>query len=135
MYIFPYFLSHSLSYLLQCLSSAGLDFEPSPQPLFFTSNSSRACTSFTIIDDVILEGVESFEVSLSAEEDPAILFSHSSVVVEIQDNDRVTVGLIKESYTVVEEGGAVEVCIRLNGAIERVVIVTLATEGASATGE
>ena len=112
-----------------------MDFDPSPQPLLFTSNSSRACASFTIIDDIILEGVESFEVSLSAEEDPAILFGLSSVVVEIEDNDHVTVGMIKESYAVAEEGGAVEVCIRLTGTIERVVTVTMATEGGSASGE
>ena len=112
-----------------------MDFDPSPQSLLFTSNSSQACASFTIIDDVILEGVESFEVILSAEEDPAILFARSSVVVEIEDNDRVTVSVVKTHYTVAEEGGAVEVCIRLTGTIETAVNVTMATEGASATGE
>ena len=111
-----------------------MDFDPSSQPLLFTSNISRACAHFTVIDDVILEGVESFEVSLSAEEDPAILFGLSSVVVEIVDNDHVMVGVVEDSYTVAEEGGAVEVCIRLTGAIERVVTVTMATEGGSATG-
>ena len=112
-----------------------MDFDPSPQSLLFTSNSSQACVSFTIINDVILEGVESFEVSLSAEEDPTILFDLSSVVVEIVDNDHVTVGVVEESYTVSEEGGAVEVCIRLTGAIEIAVSVTMATEDGSATGE
>ena len=130
-------LPHSITTLTRSLhlSSAGLDFDSSPQPLLFTSNSSRACASFTIINDVILEGVESFEVSLSAEEDPAILFGLSSVVVEIEDDDQVTVGVVEESYTVAEEGGAVEVCIRLAGTIERVVTVTMATEGGSATGK
>ena len=112
-----------------------MDFDPSPQLLLFTFNSSQACASFAIIDDVILEGVESFVVSLSAEEDPAILFARSSVVVEIEDNDQVTVSMVEESYTVAEEGGAVEVCIRLTGAIETAVNVTMATEGASAIGE
>ena len=79
--------------------------------------------------------MESFEVSLSAEEDPAILFGLSSVVVEIEDNDQVTVSVVEESYTVAEEGGAVEVCIRLTGAIQRIVTVTMATEGGSATRE
>ena len=79
--------------------------------------------------------MESFEVSLSAEEDPAILFGLSSIVVEIEDNDHVIVGLVEDRYTVAEEGGAVEVCTRLTGAIERVVNVTMTTEGVSATGE
>ena len=129
----------SLSPVCQChahflpLSSAGLDFDSSSQSLLFTSNSSQTCASFMIIDDVILEGVELFDVSLSTE-DPAVLFGLSSVVVEIEDNDHVTVGVIEESYTVAE-GGSVEVCIRLTGATERVVTVTMATEGVSATGE
>ena len=79
--------------------------------------------------------MESFQVSLSAEEDPAILLGHSSVVVEIDDDDHVTVGMVKESYTVAEEGGTVEVCIRLTGAIETAVSVTMGTEGTSATGK
>lgn len=132
--------SHPLSlYLSLPPLPADLDFEAVPHPLVLekeapTSNTSHTCTSFVAIDDSSVEAEETFQLTLSSD-DPAVVLERSSVTVVIEDNDQVTVGMVKESYEVAEEGRAIEVCARLNGTTEKEIVVAMFTESSTALGK
>lgn len=113
---------------------AGLDFDLPSRHLTLDGASDHVCTSFTAIDDSSIEAEEAFTLTLSTN-DPAILFNRTSVTVVIEDNDQVTVGMMRESYEVAEEDGTVEVCVQLSGTTEKDIVVNIFTEDGTALGK
>ena len=48
---------------------------------------SRACQSISITDDSVLEDVEEFEVTLTAESEPSAVIDPGRAIIKITDND------------------------------------------------
>ena len=110
------------------------DYSTFTVELTFNATSSRACTDIPIEDDTILENPENFTVVLTSD-DPDVSFMPPTSVVTIIDNDGVTIGFERETYTAMENEGSVEVCAILRGGeLEREVIVNLDTGDITAEG-
>jgi hypothetical protein len=72
----------------------------------------RRCVNVTIVDDVILENVESFDLYLerTSDLDSRITLDPAHGVLEFADNDVAAVGLERTFYNVSEGVGAMNVC-------------------------
>ncbi len=103
------------------------------------------CADVDILDDTVLENPETFSVYLnttSVTDNPIansgriIVDSRAQVaVVTILDNDSVTVGIERESYIVDEGDKAIEICVVLEGELEREVHVSILTVADTAHGK
>ena len=97
------------------------------------SDGNRKCFFLTIIDDMSVEDVESFQLNLSSN-DPSIVATDSAIV-SILDNDQLTLAIELPSYTVLESAGTVEVSVLVSGGeLQRDVSIMLNTQDGSATG-
>ena len=85
----------------------GEDYTATTATLTFTSSVTEATVTVDILDDVLVEGNETFEVSLSGER----VSSGSGVArVTIIDND-VEIGFSPDEYMVDEDAGSVELTV------------------------
>ena len=71
--------------------TAGTDYSSSSEPFTVAFNGETAgsprCAEVTIIDDVLVEGPESFQISLSTDDDFTVV-DPGMAIVTINDNDR-----------------------------------------------
>ena len=81
---------------------AGEDYIPTFGTLTFPSGSTSQTFSIAISDDDIPEGVETFQVTLSNASSDAVLYSPSTVMVEILPNDNVS-GVVRFCSTATQE--------------------------------
>lgn len=113
-------------------ASGGFAFPPS------TSPSQQQCRNIDILDDATYESTEQLSVNLSTSVSRVNLIT-TSLQIEIEDNDRVVVGLNQTEFAVVEElqSGDVSftVCTVLTGSIEKTVVVRLFSEHISSGGK
>lgn len=121
-------------------STLHVNFESSSLP------SQSDCVDIPVLSDTILEGTEHFTVSLSATGLPSPGMNGSGdsgvridpeasvATVFLEDNDRVGVGFVEESYITDESYGVVTVCIILYGQLERRVMVNVFTVNHTALG-
>lgn len=90
----------------------GDDYSVLNGTLPFSACQNRSCLTITIHDDLVLENVESFTVTLETTPGLDIRITLGQVVAEIEitDDDSATVGLEQTVYVVSEDGTSVEVC-------------------------
>jgi hypothetical protein len=110
-------------------SGGGVDYDSVSVDLEFNDGITRACTRIPIVDDLLDENEENFDLTLTTD-DPDIALAPDNAMVIIIDNDNVTIGLERTSTTVSEDDGTVEVCASVQGPVElqrsvRVVLSTL----------
>lgn len=104
-------------------------FQPS------TEAQQSLCVDVSVVNDAILENVETFHVEITTTA-PRVTIPLSSATVSIEDDDRVEVTVVIGELGVEEdvEGGEVDVCVSRLGATEKAVEVELFTESDSAIG-
>jgi hypothetical protein len=83
--------------------------------LTFPQGQRRVCTTIRLRNDRTQENTERFSLSLElpSNTDPRIELTQAEGQVIIRDSDEVVVELERESYTVDEDDGTVEVCVRI----------------------
>lgn len=93
-----------------------------------------------MIDDEILEAVESFHVEISTNV-PRVEVGRSTATVSLVDNDGVYMSLLERELTVNEDaaagggsGAQIWMCVRMTGIIQTGVVVRLFTEAGTAQG-
>ncbi|MEM7128672.1 MAG: SdrD B-like domain-containing protein, partial [Chloroflexota bacterium] len=112
----------TLAFTDDTATSGGIDYtEPAPAEIVIPAGDLSASISFTTIDDVIVEGDETFDVSI-VDAVSAIDFS-SPQTVTILDNDQPTVDLTVSSS--VTEGQSIEVRTTLDVTYTDNVTVTI----------
>lgn len=74
-------LSHSL------LLVVGVDFVLTSVSLTLNPNVTRSCVNIDIVDDLIIEGTEQFELNLQSFGAGVVSIVRQSIVIVIQDND------------------------------------------------
>lgn len=113
-------------------ASGNFTFPPSTMP------SQDRCFNIDILDDLTFESTEQLSVNLSANVSRVNLIT-TSIQIEIEDNDGVTVGLNQTDFAIVEElqSGDVSftVCTVLTGRLEKTVVVHLFSEPISSAGK
>ena len=131
MYIIIHVRTHTASADYR-FSNGSFSFPPSTRP------SQEECYNIYILDDATYEATEQLSVNLSTSVSRVNLIT-TSLQIEIEDNDNVTVGLNQTEFAVVEElqSGDVSftVCTVLTGSIEKTVIVRLFSEHVSSEGK
>lgn len=123
-------------------STANVDYTPQNSTFTFPPSSDTRqsiCIDFHLIDDEVLESVESFFVTIVVAV-PRVNVGLDTATVRLVDDDGVYVGLTQSVYTVDENGpegrgGIVDVCVQMRGVIERDVTISLLTEPGDADGE
>ena len=109
------------------------------QLVFKPQNTTRICTSITIMDDQSLEDEERFTVEILIS-DPAVYIASnttsktSTALVTIKDNDRVTVSLESSVYRVNESESRLSLCSMLHGATSKTIPISLSTQPGTAEG-
>ena len=69
-------------------TGASADYMPVSVNLTFTADDSMMCVNLTILDDTIVEGNQSFSVSLQSEANQPVIFTpHQEAIVVILDDD------------------------------------------------
>ena len=116
-------------------STNPVDFSHVQASFTFDRTTSRHCVDISIIDDSVLEDMESFDVII-ASSDPDVVVAPSRAVVSIIDNDVVTIGLENDRFQG-NEGEQSEVCASVRGitTLERSVTVRISTVDRSAQGK
>ena len=94
------------------------------------------CVDVLILDDDILEDVETFHVGITTTV-PRVTIVTSTAMVSVVDEDSVEVTLVTRELNVTEEeeGGTVEVCVEEEGVLEKEVEVQLFTVAGTAHGK
>ena len=97
------------------------------------------CIRYVVVDDDILEAVESFFVEISTSV-PRVTVGRSTATVSLVDNDGVYMSLVERELSVEEDtagvsGGQVQMCVRMTGIIQRELEVRLFTEAGTAQGK
>lgn len=134
-------MHHNLT-LCSSRSAADVDYVTTSSSVSFSPQgdsglrTQRECVQIEILEDVILEDTEYFNVSVTSEADSVQVYG-GILSVGIADNDYVVAGLKRLHYSVGEEEGSVTVCVEVRGEIKRTafVQVSLETASGSAIGE
>ena len=99
------------------------------------------CIDYEIVDDDVLEGVETFFVEISTSV-PRVMVGRSVSTVSLVDDDGVYVTLVQRELTVVENdaagggtAGQFELCVQMTGIIQTEVEIRLFTEAGTAQGK
>jgi hypothetical protein len=107
---------------------AGSDFNNDRITIHFspsTAEQRNECTTFSILDDEVVENTETFVVRLTSSE-PYVEIALNETVVYINDSDRASVDFELSSYSVREEE-TLEVCVVLRAVIDREASVRVST--------
>ena len=113
------------------LALAGADYTFASGLLSFPAGVSTQALVIPILNDKVVEGVESFTVNLSAPTGEAILGAPSAVVVSIQDDDSL-VQFSGVAASVVENAGIVTLTVNRTGNIDSVITVPFSFANATA---
>ena len=109
-------------------STNPVDFSHVQSSFTFDRTTSRRCVDISIIDDSVLEDMESFDVII-ASSDPGVVVAPSRAVVSIIDNEKIAVGFVQDRH---QGDGAelVEVCgVLRNGSLERSIVTQFSIQG------
>ena len=115
-------------------AAAGSDFTAPAATFTFPAGETSAMVSVTILDDSILEGTETFTLTLGAGTGYTVGSDDASTTVTINDQDTVTVQLNSMAYTVGEGDGTVTITVLKTGAAAIPVEVALTPSDGTATG-
>ena len=137
MYLYSHIQCYTFAYMHTVsedyrFASGNFVFLPSTMP------SQYRCFNVSILDDLTFESTEQLSVNLSTNVSRVNLIT-TSILIEIRDNDNITVGLNQTDFAVVEElqSGDVSftVCTVLTGRLEKTVVVHLSSQPISAAGK
>jgi ribosomal protein L35AE/L33A len=127
---------------VRCASSngsatAGNDYVQTTNTLNWGDGDSagKSCT-VPILDDTIIEGDETFNLTLSNATGGATIGDPDTAVVTITDNEELPAGTLQFSaadYSVDEDGGSVEITVTREGGSDGAVSVRCASSNGSAT--
>lgn len=129
-----------LNVIYSCfLSTDEIDYSAPPSSIVFAPSSAphqTECVDVYIINDVILEDVETFHLEITTTV-PRVSITQSTATVRVYDEDSVEVSLVEDVIRVPEEmeGGEVDVCVIRTGVIEKAVVVQLSTQPQTALGK
>ena len=98
------------------------------------SDGARKCINITIVDDDIVENIETFVVWLTSKDEAVSLIS-DHLTLTIIDNDKVRLALQQTNFTVNESIGHLEVNVGLDRKLERNVIFSLKTRDETALAQ
>jgi hypothetical protein len=107
-------------------ATATLDYTPVTGTLLFGDQQITASFTVPILDDLIAEGNETFNVVLSAPTNGAALGPNSTATVTILDNER-AVQFERTTFTVTEDGPAAQLTVIRTGPTTGAVTVRYAT--------
>ena len=116
-------LARVIEFSLVTLNTSLQDYVPKYTSLNLTPTTSRACASVVIMNDTILEAEEEFAVSLQTN-DPSIDVVLDTVTVVIEDSSFVRLNFVASRYNFTE-GSDMDVCVRLEGQIDRTVLASI----------
>ena len=113
--------------------TADVDYTPVTNvSLFADLGIARNCVDIVILNDLVLEDTESFEVALSSP-DETVHFTRPTANVYILDDDGVRMGLMERDYTGYE-GEEIEICVELVGMFSQSIQADVQTLPGSARG-
>ncbi|MEO8033044.1 MAG: Calx-beta domain-containing protein [Acidobacteriota bacterium] len=117
-------------------ATSGADYTASSGTLTWAAGDSTSKTfTVPILDDTIVEGNETFNITLSAPTGGATLGSQSSAVVTIVDIEPGVLQFANASYSVAEDGGSVTVTVtRTNGSTGAVTVNYATSTGTATSG-
>lgn len=98
------------------------------------NDGARKCINVTVIDDDLVESVETFQLWLTSKDEAVSLMSNQLTLMII-DNDRAALALEHTNFTVGESIGQLEVKLRLSGHLERDVIFSVMTDDGTALAQ
>ena len=113
------------------LALAGADYSFASGTLSFPAGVSTQALVIPILNDKVVEVIESFTVNLSAPTGEAILGAPSAVVVSIQDDDSL-VQFSGVAASVLESAGSVTLTVNRTGNIDSVITVPFTFANATA---
>ena len=118
------------------IATAGMDYESASGTLSFIDGETSQMFTVTILDDALVEGDESFTVTLSNPTGGAGLGSPATASVTILEDDSLSVPgdlqFSDVSYSMTESGGSVTVNVTRTGGSDGVVSVDYATSNETA---
>ena len=132
--------THNDYVMCSCTDTLDYSFDPSHETFAFMPSANsvqQQCHSIAITDDTTLESTEQFSVQLSTNVS-RVNVNTDLMQVEIEDNDRVTIGFNETAFLVLEEepgGASITICTVLTGNTEKNIVVNLFTESSSTDGE
>ena len=140
-HMYMYLYSHMQCYTFAYIHTVSEDYRfvggnfvflPSTMPLQYR------CFNVSILDDLSFESTEQLSVNLSTNVSRVNLIT-TSILIEIRDNDTITVGLNQTDFAIVEElqsgGVSFTVCTVLTGRLEKTVVVHLSSQPISSAGK
>ena len=131
---YKYALQHATNYTCPsnpCIYAAPADYLPLVNVVL--EFPAQMCIDITIIDDGLIEPIETFVVSLTST-DSAVIVDIPEAQVEIISVLAAPIGLEEPAYTVNENAGQLQVCVIANGTLTEDVEVALLSQEDSATG-
>ena len=99
---------------------------------FSESDGDRLCVNVTIIDDLLLENDEIFNLLLTST-DSAVSVELNMTTVTILDDDSVTLALLPMEFTIAESSQQVQITVVLRGRLEREVSLMLESKDGTAS--
>jgi dienelactone hydrolase len=112
-------------------ATAGADYVEVSTNLTFLTNETNKLVAVPILNDGLVEGIETFQVALSNPTGGAVLGDRTNATVRITDNDK-GLQLTAASYRVSEEVGSVEIGILRNDDGDYPITVDVATSDGTA---
>ena len=117
---------------------SSVDFDPTTANMTFeAASSTHQCALISIVNDVIVEDAEQFGVRLVISDTTLYLAGGEEsgrADVSIVDDDRVVVGVSVNRSRLDEAAGSVEVCVTLEGEMEKNLTVSMETVVGTARG-
>ena len=98
------------------------------------NDGARKCINVTVVDDDLVENMETFELWLISK-DEAVSLTSDHLTLKIIDNDKVLLAMEKTNFTVNESIEQLEVKVTLSGKLERDVIFSVKTSDETALAQ
>jgi hypothetical protein len=111
---------------------AASDYVPQSVVLTFAPGITSVTTSIGITDDVLYEGNETFNVTLSNPVSATVAAPGSTVVTIVDDETQPTVQFSASAYNVVEDNGPAVITVTLSGSSAFTVTVTVTSTNGTA---
>lgn len=114
-------------------ATAGADYTATSGTLNFIAGQTSATFNVPILDDNLVEGNETFNLTLSSPSPGATLGAQATATVTIVDVEPGVLQLSSPTYTVAENGGSVTITVTRTNGSTNAVAVNYATSNGSAT--
>lgn len=130
--------AQTINYTLNAGSATSADYLGTTGAVELTGSNSTAEISISIVDDDLLEGDESFTVSLSKDGtvDPSVTLGSTTGTVTILDEDNVSIDITPANTSVTEDDTSIVYVVTRTGEAEVPVTVTIESQdGSTSSGD